>query len=547
MPLLRLPQTLLATLLAMGSGLAMAASAGSTPPNILLIVADDLGYSDLGSYGGDISTPTLDQLAKEGLQFTHMYAAPTCSITRSMLMSGTDNHLAGLGTMAEALQPFQRGKPGYEGYLNQRSYSIAELLKQGGYSTLMVGKWHLGLEADQGPDQRGFQQSFTLLEGGAPHFKPSSLDPAKIEQVHYRENGKAVELPEDFYSSDFYTDKLISYLQNSKKDGKPFFAYAAFTSPHWPLQAPKAYLDKYKGRFDQGYDSVRLARIERMKSLGLMASDAQPAKPLPVNPKLPGWEQLSPEQQRVEARKMEIYAAMVDNLDHNIGRLVDYLRQSGQYDNTLIVFMSDNGAAGENHARFYPPGARTDNRYANLGQKGSQIDYGLRWAEVSAAPFHLFKGTTAEGGISVPAIVHLPRALRRQGVERGVARVDDLAPTFLELAGIALPTAVDKHPITGKSMLPMLAGKGSPHATDSLAGELFGNAYYREGNLKLLGMRPQAGFGDNAQPLQWQLFDVAQDRGETTDLAAAQPQTVQRLKAAWLKYAQQVGVVFPAH
>ncbi len=176
-----------------------------------------------------------------------------------------------------------------------------------------------------------------------------------------------------------------------------------------------------------------------MKSLGLMASDAQPAKPLPVNPKLPGWEQLSPEQQRVEARKMEIYAAMVDNLDHNIGRLVDYLRQSGQYDNTLIVFMSDNGAAGENHRRFYPPGARTDNRYANLGQKGSQIDYGLRWAEVQrGAVAHLFKGTTAEGGISVPAIVHLPRALRRQGVERGVARVDDLAPTFLELAGIAL-------------------------------------------------------------------------------------------------------------
>jgi arylsulfatase len=531
--------------LALGSSLVMAASADPVQPNILLIVADDLGYSDLGSYGGEINTPTLDQLAKDGLQFTNMYAAPTCSITRSMLMSGTDNHLAGLGTMAEALQPFQRGKPGYEGYLNQQSYSVAELLKQGGYSTLMVGKWHLGLEADQGPDQRGFEQSFTLLEGGASHFKPSSVDPAKIEQVHYRENGKAVELPENFYSSDFYTDKLISYLQNSQKDGKPFFAYAAFTSPHWPLQAPKEYLDKYKGRFDQGYDSVRLARIERMKKLGLMAGDARPANPLPVNPKLPGWEQLSPEQQQVEARKMEIYAAMVDNLDHNIGRLVDYLRQSGQYDNTLIVFMSDNGAAAENHAQFYPPNERTDNSYANLGRKGSQTDYGLRWAEVSAAPFHLFKGTTAEGGISVPAIVQLPKALRRQGVERGVARVDDLAPTFLELAGIAVPTDAGKHPITGQSMLPMLAGKGSPHSNGTLAGELFGNAYYREGNLKLLGMRPQAGFGDNAQPLQWQLFDVAQDRGETTDLAAAQPETVQRLKDAWLKYAGQVGVVFP--
>ncbi|TPG79581.1 arylsulfatase [Pseudomonas arsenicoxydans] len=544
MPLLRMPLTLLLGALTLSSSLAMAASADAKQPNILLILADDLGYSDLGSFGGEINTPTLDELAHQGLQFTSMYAAPTCSITRSMLMSGTDNHLAGLGTMAEALQPFQRGKPGYEGYLNQRSYSIAELLKEGGYNTLMVGKWHLGLEADQGPDQRGFEQSFTLLEGGAAHFKPSSIDPTKIEQVHYRENGKAVEVPENFYSSDFYTDKLISYLQNSQKDGKPFFAYAAYTSPHWPLQAPKEYLDKYKGRFDQGYDSVRLARIERMKSLGLMANGAQPANPLPVNPKLPGWQQLSPEQQRIEARKMEIYAAMVDNLDHNIGRVVDYLRQSGQYDNTLIVFMSDNGAAAENHAQFYPPGPRTDNSYANLGQAGSQIDYGLRWAEVSAAPFHLFKGTTAEGGISVPAIIQLPKTLRRQGVERGIARVDDLAPTFLDLAGVEAPTDVSKHPITGKSMRSMLAGEGSPHRHDSLAGELFGNAYYREGDLKLLGIRPQAGFGGDAQPPQWQLFDVAQDRGETTDLAAARPETVQRLKAAWLKYAEEVGVVF---
>ncbi|MCF4998181.1 sulfatase-like hydrolase/transferase [Pseudomonas syringae] len=546
MPVLRMPLNLLLGALMLGSSLAMAATAESTQPNILLIVADDLGYSDLGSFGGEINTPTLDSLAHEGLQFTSLYAAPTCSITRSMLMSGTDNHLAGLGTMAEALQPFQRGKPGYEGYLNQRSYSIAQLLAEGGYNTLMVGKWHLGLEADQGPDQRGFQQSFTLLEGGASHFKPSAAEPTKIEQVHYRENGKAVELPDNFYSSDFYTDKLIGYLQNSKKDGKPFFAYAAFTAPHWPLQAPREYLDKYRGRFDQGYDSVRLARIERMKKLGVIPQATQLAQPLAVNPKLPGWEQLSPEQQRTEARKMEIYAAMVDNLDNNIGRLIDYLRASGQYDNTLIVFMSDNGAAAENHAQFYPPGPRTDNSYANLGRAGSQIDYGLRWAEVSAAPFHLFKGTTAEGGISVPAIVQMPKALRRQGVERGVARVDDLAPTFLALAGIKPPTEADKHPITGKSLLSMLAGNGSPHANESLAGELFGNAYYREGNLKLLGMRPQAGFGDHAQPPQWQLFDVAQDRGETTDLAATQPETVQRLKRAWLKYAEQVGVVFAA-
>lgn len=546
MGLLRMPPAALFCALSLGSGLAMAATGEARQPNILLILADDLGYSDLGSYGGDIQTPTLDQLASQGLQFTSMYAAPTCSITRSMLMSGTDNHLAGLGTMAEALQPFQRGKPGYEGYLNQRAYSVAELLKTGGYNTLMVGKWHLGLEADQGPDQRGFEQSFTLLEGGATHFKPAATNPGKIEQVHYRENGQPVELPANFYSTDFYTDKLISYLQNSQKDGKPFFAYAAYTAPHWPLQAPKEYLDKYRGRFDQGYDNVRLSRLERMKKLGVLASEVQPAQPLPVNPKLPGWDQLTPEQQKIEARKMEIYAAMVDNLDHNIGRLVEYLRQTGQYDNTLIVFMSDNGAAAENHAQFYPPGAHTDNSFANLGQPGSQMDYGPRWAEVSAAPFHLFKGTTAEGGISVPAIVQLPKWLARQGIEHGVARVDDLAPTFLALAGIALPEQAEasRHPITGKSLLPMLAGKGSPHLNDNLAGELFGNAYYREGNLKLLGMRPQAGFGDNRQPPQWQLFDVAKDRGETTDLAASQPETVQRLKAAWLQYAERVGVVF---
>jgi arylsulfatase len=525
----------------MGSSVAMAAS----QPNILLIVADDLGYSDLGSYGGEIHTPRLDELAQQGVQFTSMYAAPTCSITRSMLLSGTDNHLVGLGTMAEALQPFQQGKPGYEGFLNGRAYSVAELLQAGGYNTLMVGKWHLGLAADQGPDRRGFEQSFALLEGGATHFKPASVAPTPLEQVHYRENGQSVEVPETFYSTDFYTDKLIGYLQNTQREGKPFFAYAAYTSPHWPLQAPKEYLDKYRGRFDQGYDTVRSSRIDRLKKLGLLDKDFQPAQPLPVNPRLPGWQQLTAEQQKIEARKMEIYAAMVDNLDHNIGRVIDYLRQSGHYDNTVIVFMSDNGAAAENHAQFYPPGANTDNSLANLGQRGSQIDYGLRWAEVSAAPFHLFKGTTAEGGISVPAIIQLPKTLRRQGVERGVARVDDLAPTFLDLAGIALPSEADKHPITGRSILPMLEGKGSPHDAESLAGELFGNAYYREGNLKLLGMRPQAGFGDNTQPPQWQLFDVAQDRGETRDLAAAQPQTVERLKAAWLKYAERVGVAFP--
>lgn len=540
----------LSALLAAAICLASASAVAAERPNILLIVADDLGYSDLGAFGGEIATPNLDTLASSGLQLTNMYAAPTCSPTRAMLMSGTDNHLAGLGTMAEALpqQPFLQGKPGYEGYLNQQAHSIAELLQGGGYRTSMVGKWHLGLAPEQGPDRRGFEQSFTLLEGGGVHFKPRAGSTAKIEQITYRENGQAVQLPDDFYSTDFYTDKLIDYLKAGEDSGKPFFAYAAYTSPHWPLQAPQAWLDKYRGRYDAGYDSVRLARIQRMRDKGLLPKDFQAAAPLPASPQLPTWDQLPPERQRIEARKMEIYAAMVSNLDHNVGRLLDYLRQSGQLDNTLVVFMSDNGAAGERHEVFYPAGPGTDNSLANLGRPGSQIDYGMRWAEVSAAPLRLTKGSTAEGGISVPAIVQLPSRLRRQGLERSVARVDDLAPTFLALA--ALPDPGDswqgqpKHPITGHSMLPMLQGQAQ--AAPVLAGELFGSRYYREGNLKLLGLVPWAKPGEAPQPLRWQLFDLAADRGEQRDLSAEQPQTLERLKQAWQGYARQVGVVAPA-
>lgn len=539
----RLSQALLFGLLAAGNALA----ATPAQPNILLILADDLGYSDLGAFGGEINTPRLDTLASANLQLTSMYAAPTCSPTRSMLMSGTDNHLVGLATMAEALQPFQKGKPGYEGYLNQRAYSMAQLLKEGGYHTLMVGKWHLGLEPEQGPSARGFEQSYALLEGGGPHFKPRSDEPSVLEQVHYRENGKPVMVPDNFYSTDFYTDTLIGYIKDSSKDGKPFFAYAAYTSPHWPLQAPQAYIDKYQGRYDKGYDSVRAERIERMKKIGLLAADFNAARPIPANPHLPGWDQLTAEQKKIEARKMEIYAAMVDNLDHNVGRLLDYLDNSGQLDNTLVVFMSDNGAAGENHSQWYPSGKHTDNSLANLGRINSEVDYGIRWAEVSATPFHLFKGTTAEGGISVPAIVKMPKSMARTGRVSSVARVDDLLPTFLALAHIPLPAAnADKAPVTGSSMLAMLAGEPSnAEQSPTMAGELFGNAYYREGNLKLLGMRPQVGFGDAPKPPNWTLYDLSKDRGETTDLAAQQPEQVQRMLQAWRAYAGQVGVVFP--
>lgn len=515
-------------------------------PNILMILADDLGYSDLGSFGSEIATPNLDRLAASGLILTSMYTAPTCSPTRSMLMSGTDNHQAGLGTMAEALLPWQRGKPGYEGYLNSQSHSIAELLRDGGYRTSMIGKWHLGMEPDQGPDRRGFEQSFTMLEGGGVHFKPSIESPTKLEKITFRENGKPVEVPDNYYDSDFYTDKLISYLEAGKETGKPFFAYAAYTSPHWPLQVPDTWIDKYRGHYNAGYDAVRMARIERMKHKGLLAPDFKPAATLPASPKNPTWDQLDAQQRKIQARKMEVYAAMVSNLDHNVGRLIAYLDRSGQLENTLVVFMSDNGPAAEPHEQFYPAGPNTDNSLENIGRRGSQVDYGVRWAEVSAAPLRLFKGTTAEGGISVPAIVQLPEGLRRQGLERAVTRVDDLAPTFLALAGLPDPGSIwkneQKHPITGQSLLPVFEGKQTQ--ARGMGGELFGNRYYREGDMKALALLPSRNPGDPTPP-RWQLFDISRDRGEQNDLSSSQPEVLKRLQQAWADYARKVGVVPP--
>ncbi|SEJ65363.1 arylsulfatase [Pseudomonas linyingensis] len=532
--------------------LPQAAFAASSPPNILLILADDLGFSDITSYGGEIETPSLDQLAGEGVRLTGFYAAPTCSPTRAMLMSGTDNHLVGLGTMAEVL-PFAKdlqGRPGYEGHLNDQAHSVVQLLRDGGYATYMAGKWHLGQADDQGPHAWGFDRSVTLLEGGASHFKPLPGSKVRIENVSYREDGKPFEVPEDFFSSDFYTDKLIDYIESGRETGKPFFAYAAYTAPHWPLHAPQEYLDKYKGRYDGGYDAIRHERIERLKSLGLI--DPQFAAALPAPVPSPQWQQLSVEERQLQARKMEVYAAMVDHLDMNIGRLVDYLKKIGAYDNTLIVFMSDNGAAGEDHAKGYSPAdENTDNSLANIGHKGSNINYGYRWAEVSATPFSLVKGTTAEGGIAVPTIVRLPASLGGEGgrILRGFGRVDDLAPTFLELAGVPVPGASyrgqPKQPMTGQSLLGMLAGK-EPGAARPVAGELFGQAYVRDGDWKLVAARAPDGSPPLPdRPYDWKLYNLAEDRGETTDLSARYPAKVEALKAQWRSYVEWAGVAEP--
>jgi len=522
-------------------------------PNILLIMADDLGFSDLGSYGGEIETPTLDDLAKEGIRMSSFYVAPTCSPTRSMLMSGTDNHLVGLGTMAEVLPfaPALQGRPGYEGYISDRAHSLPRLLKDAGYNTYMSGKWHLGKAPEHDPHAFGFDQVFTLLEGGASHFKPIEGSSVRVENVTYRENGKDVEVPKDFFSTDFYTEKLMSYIEQGREDGRPFFAWLAYTAPHWPLHAPEDYIDKYQGRYDEGYEAVRSERIERMMAEGIFESEFKPAPAADVPSPL--WHELDEKQKQRQARKMEVYAAMVDHMDDSIGRLFRYLKDIGQYDNTLIVVVSDNGAAGEDHARGYSPDDElTDNSYDNIGRRGSNINYGFRWAEVSAAPFSLVKGTSAEGGISSPAIIRLPASFTSAAagsVVHGFGRVDDLLPTFLEVAGAADPgdryQGEPKFPVTGQSLLPVWKGDASPRA-NAVGGEMFGQPYIRYGNWKLRSASaPDGSPASLEKPYQWALFNLAEDRGETRDLSQQYPGRVKALLDEWRKYADWAGVYEP--
>jgi arylsulfatase len=511
-------------------------------PNILLIIADDLGYSDIGAFGGEIHTPNLDALATQGRLLTDHHTAPTCSPTRSMLFSGTDHHLVGLGTMAELLQPEQIGKPGYEGYLNDHALSFADLLHDSGYHTYIAGKWHLGLTEERSPKAWGFESSFVLTQGAASHFAPDATRLTNADNSTYRENGAATSVPADFFSTNYYTDKLLQYLEANRGDGKPFLALATYTAPHWPLQAPEDFIDRYRGRYDAGYEAIRTRRVARQKQLGVIPWDFTPHQPLASTDTNPNWESLTPEQRKFEARRMEIYAAMVENLDFNIGRLFSYLKRTGQYDNTFIFFQSDNGAEG---GSGFQDNASNDNSYENLGRRYSNVAYGKRWGEVSAAPFRPWKAYTSEGGVSVPAIAHLPKQAFPRLHFSGFTHVSDLAPTFLELAGVADPGTAYKgrtvYPITGKSIVARLENRAfGVHAWDEVfAEELFGRRYVRRGHWKLLYIEPPFGSG------AWALYDLANDAAESTDVAAQHPQIVAELEAEWAAYAARVGLIVP--
>jgi len=514
-------------------------------PNVLLIVADDLGYSDIGAFGGEINTPNLDRLAKEGVRMTDFYASPFCSQTNAMLMPEVGNHRVGLGGMAELLTPKQRSAAGYEGYLTHSVVTFPTLLENAGYHTYMVGKWHLGLTEEYSPAQRGFEQSYAMVQGGASHFDQTGIittDPDKTPKAMYRENGKLVDLPDNFYSTVFYTDKMLSYIDSNRDDGKPFFAYLAYTAPHWPLQAPDEYIAKYDGKYDAGYDVIRAQRLERMKSLGIVPKDMQAYE---GNDAWPKWSSLTPVQQRIEAKRMAVYAAMVEVMDAQIGRIVAHLKQTGQYDNTLIFFMSDNGADGnsilDEAADRDWIRRHADNSIANTGRKGSFVEYGPGWAQVSATPLHLYKAFAHEGGIAVPNIVVMPRSSRAGQVSRVPAHVTDVAPTILQIAGVSPPDGrYDGRPVfrmQGTSMLGFLSGQSSRVHGQFVEGwELNGRRAMRKGDWKIAYANKPWGKD------RWELYHVSVDRSELHDLAAQYPAKLKELVADYETYQTSNGV-----
>jgi arylsulfatase len=568
----------LASWFALLCALSISSIAAAARPNFLIIVADDLGFSDVGAFGGEIATPNLDRLANSGVKFTHFYAAATCSPTRAMLMSGIDHHVAGLGTMNELITDEQRGKPGYEGYLNRRAVTIAELLRDNGYSTMMSGKWHLGEAVEQDPSRRGFERSFALEEAGHDHFGRlgmadflptwlagpvrgffgmvdvalerflghSNMMVRSLRGFTYRENGEAVKLPADFYSSDYFSDKLIQYLgeQAQSDPGKPFFAYLAFTAPHFPLQAPPASIEKYRGKYDAGWSALRDKRVAQQQLLGL----APQGEGIGLASKLDDWNALSPEQKARSARNMEIYAGMVDRVDWNVGRVLEQLRKQGALDNTVVIFLSDNGAeGGDARATVKDVAGITlpESSLEKMGTRGTFDSYGPNWAQAATAPSRLYKATTAEGGIRAPAFVSGGAAVTVQPgtISNAVVTVRDILPTLLELAAIPEPgTNYRGRAViapTGISFSPLLRGEAERvHPADEFLGwEIFGQRAIRRDNWKITWITPPRG------PGRWELFDLANDPGELHDLSAQQPQILRELMAGWDRYVADNGLV----
>ena len=510
-------------------------------PNILLIVVDDLGYSDLSPFGGEIRTPNIQHLADNGLIVQHCYTSPLCAPSRAMFMSGMDNHISGIGSMSPFQAASQYMQPGYEGYLNDRVITLPQTLRKNGYHTYMSGKWHLGHEKGKRPFEQGFERSFTFLGGGVSHFSNIfPLGPEEMIHTVYMDDSVQVKkLPENFYSSTYYADKMIQYI-TEQNDKAPFFGYLAFTAPHDPLHVPNEWMNKYKGAYDKGYDYIRRIRMDNMKKLGLLSKD------LPMNPgsgEYKKWEELSVQEKKIEARRMELYAAMLEIMDLEIGRVLKALQKAGKLENTLIILMGDNGANPKDPS-FYKTNMKPfNNSLENMGKPNSFVSLQGAWAEVTATPYSYFKTTTGEGGIRVPFIIS-GKGLAIKGVDATNKILGtDIMPTLLEITGTERPDIYNNKklaPMTGASFVEMLRNKKSTvrNEKSGFGIESLENKAYIKGDWKIRFLMPPFGDGRN-----WQLFNLKEDPREARDLAEQNPGKFHEMLSGWMEYTQAVGYI----
>lgn len=509
------------------------------PPNIVLILADDVALMDFGVYGGEASTPSIDALAADGLMFTQHHATPMCAPSRAMLLTGMDNHLTGMATIPEVLPPEHRGQPGYAMYLEEGVKTLADYLRPRGYRTLMTGKWHLGHGPGQLPDSHGFDRSFVLDASGADNWEQRPYIPFYSEAPWF-EDGEPASLPDDFYSSEFLVDRMIDYLEEDSGDDTPFFSFLAFQAIHIPVQAPREFSDRYRGTYDTGWESIRQARWERAKAIGLVPRSAALA---PMHPLLEPWSSLGEEEQALYRRRMEVNAGMLEAMDHHIGRFVEHLKASGRFDNTLFIVTSDNGpeAASPTDSalmRAWLALVGYDLKTLDtLGEKGSYSFIGPAWASAAASPGDLFKFYSGQGGLRVPLI------LRGPGVPGGGTRdafsvLSDVVPTILEIVDSDSSEDINRG-LTGRSMLPVIRGDSERvYPPDAAVGiETAGNAALFRGDYKLV--RNLAPFGDG----EWKLHDRVNDPGETLDLRAQEPEVFAAMRADYERYAARNGVL----
>ncbi len=529
---------------------AIGAYAAQSRPNIVLIVADDMGFSDLGSFGSEIDTPNIDALAQSGVRFTSFYTHASCSPTRSMLLSGVDTHLNGLGNMNEWTAPNQLGVPGYEGVLNDSVATLPQLLRESGYHTYMTGKWHLGKAPDKIPAARGFERDFSLLDGGGSYWDMKNIT-ALSPRLVFTENGRYLtRLPKNYYATKTYTDKMISFIEADHGDGQPFFAYVAHQAPHDPYHLPRAWRDRHVAEYDKGWDAVRRQRLQRQVELGIMPPDTVLAERMWM---VPNATLLAPAPRAYLGRKMELYAGMMENMDFHIGRLVAYLKKIGEFDNTIFIVFGDNGAEGTDLFEMIAGTPGTLN-YLNAavnwsqthpkswGDPGSFVGYGPMWAQVSMTPFSQYKGWLAEGGIRNALIVSGATVNREAGsINNGLMHVADIMPTLIELAGAEYP-ADTAPPLMGKSWRAVLADESDSPRTDDdvLAWELWGNRVVRQGDWKLRWQWRPFGKGD------WELFNIIEDPSERNDLAFAHPGRVAQLLERWDEYVADNNVILPS-